>query len=80
MPLVTAYRADTGQTVTIPQHWLGHPVLGANFTAEPPMQDDQVDPDIYILGVTDTSEPDYHIAGEFNSNPEEGEPNAIYPV
>lgn len=33
---VGAFRADTGEPVTIPAGWLGHPVLGEPFTKTKP--------------------------------------------
>lgn len=32
MPLISAYRTDTGEKVTIPADWVDHPVLGAPFS------------------------------------------------
>lgn len=35
MALISAYRRDTGEKVTIPESWIGHPVLGAPFSKTP---------------------------------------------
>lgn len=35
MPLISAYRKDTGEKVTIPADWINHPVLGAAFSKTP---------------------------------------------
>ncbi|MHA7132539.1 hypothetical protein [Oerskovia turbata] len=35
MALIDAYRRDTGQKVRIPEHWIGHPRLGAPFSKTP---------------------------------------------
>lgn len=32
---IRAYRVSNGQKVWIPEHWLGHPVLGAPFRETP---------------------------------------------
>ena len=34
--IITAYRKDNGRAVEIPEHWIGHPVLGAPFSPTPP--------------------------------------------
>jgi len=36
MALVTAYRKDTGERVSVPEHWLGHKRLGKPFRKTPP--------------------------------------------
>lgn len=35
MALIDAHRKDTGETVRIPEHWIGHPELGEPFTTSP---------------------------------------------
>jgi hypothetical protein len=35
MALINAYRKDTGEKVRIPEHWIGHPKLGAPFRKTP---------------------------------------------
>ena len=35
MPLIDAYRRDTGEKVRIPAHWLDHPTIGAQFRLPP---------------------------------------------
>lgn len=41
--IITAYRVDNGARVDIPEHWLGHPTLGEQFTAEPPAAEESAD-------------------------------------
>lgn len=36
MALVTAYRKSDGAKVQIPEHWLGHKRLGADYTQTAP--------------------------------------------
>lgn len=33
--LIDAYRKDTGEKVRVPEHWIGHRVLGAPFAKTP---------------------------------------------
>lgn len=35
MPLIDAYRRDTGEKVRIPAHWLDHPTLREPFAKTP---------------------------------------------
>jgi hypothetical protein len=35
MPLIDAYRRDTGVKVKVPAHWLDHPTLGKPFARTP---------------------------------------------
>lgn len=35
MPLIDAYRRDTGEKVRIPAHWLDHPTLRGPFAKTP---------------------------------------------
>ncbi len=35
MPLIDAYRKDTGEKVRIPRRWLDHPQLGEPFAKTP---------------------------------------------
>ena len=47
MSFIDAYRSDTGESVRIPEGWLGHPVLGDGFqktkpnTSAKPVEDQQ---------------------------------------
>ena len=34
--MVQAWNARTGAGQTIPEHWIGHPVLGADYTLDAP--------------------------------------------
>lgn len=36
MAQIHAYRKDTGEKVTIPEHWVDDPTLGEQFTTTPP--------------------------------------------
>lgn len=38
MALVAAYRKRDGARVDVPEHWLNHPRLGADYTKTPPRQ------------------------------------------
>lgn len=34
--MVTAYNTRTGRFQDIPEHWIGHPILGEGWTLTPP--------------------------------------------
>jgi hypothetical protein len=34
--MVTAYNTRTGACQDIPEHWIGHPIWGADWTLTPP--------------------------------------------
>lgn len=39
MPFVTVYSKTTGQKQRVPEHWLDHKVLGADFRKTPVQKD-----------------------------------------
>lgn len=36
MALIDAYDTRTGEARQVPEHWIGHPTLGAGFSLTPP--------------------------------------------
>jgi hypothetical protein len=40
MALIDAYDTRTGEVRQVPEHWIGHPTLGATLSTEPPAPPD----------------------------------------